>query len=92
MLDKLTAAQRHAALLALAGVLSWMLTNLDILGLPDGIKAIFGPAITMLIACLTVLTRQYGVGSGESSEVGGVDQTTAIDPDSTVGADVVEDH
>lgn len=89
MLDKLTAAQRHLALLALGGLLSFLATNLELLGLPDGVKAAAGPILAWLIALLTPLTRQYGAGS---TEAGTVDPVEDFDPASTDAPAVTEDH
>lgn len=61
MLDRLSPAQRHAALLAIAGVLGFIATNIDLFGLPDNIKAVVVPAVTFLVAYVTPLTNQYGV-------------------------------
>ena len=63
MLDNLSPAMRHLALLALAGVLSFLATNIDLLGLPGGVAGVVGPLLTAVLAALTPLTRQYGVGS-----------------------------
>ena len=42
MLDNLSPAMRHLALLALAGVLSFLATNIDLLGLPGGVAGVAG--------------------------------------------------
>ena len=89
MLDKLTAAQRHLALLALGGLLSFLATNLELLGLPDGVKAAAGPILAWLIALLTPFTRQYGAGSTVPGEV---DPVEDFDPASTDAGLVIEDH
>ena len=76
MLDRLTPAQRHGALLAIAGVLGFLLQHIDLLGLTDAQKAIAAPALTYAIAFVTTLTRQYGKG-----------KTTEIPDDPALGED-----
>ena len=67
MLDRLSPAVRHLALLALGALLSalaaWVQSDLSgVLG--DTVLAPFaGAIVTVLLAVLTPLTRQYGVGS-----------------------------
>jgi hypothetical protein len=64
MLDKLKPALRHLALLAIAAVLT-VVGNDVIPALKDqaGIASVVGALLTLLIAYVTPLTRQYGVGS-----------------------------
>lgn len=87
MLDNLSPAMRHLALLALAAVLSFLATNIDLLGMPGGVRAVAGPLLTAALAALTPLTRQYGVGSVIPGEV---DPVEGFDPNST--GMVIEDH
>lgn len=63
MLDKLPAWARHLALVVLAAVLTWAGTDLvpALQGQP-GLAGVAAVLITMLLAWLTPLTRQYGVG------------------------------
>ncbi len=64
MLDKFAPHVRHLLLLLLAGALTWAGTDLvPFLKEQEGIAQVAGVAVTMLIAWLTPLTRQYGVGS-----------------------------
>ena len=67
MLDTLPAWARHLALLALGALLSALVTwvQSDLSGvLGDTVLAPFaGAIVTVLLAVLTPLTRQYGVGS-----------------------------
>jgi hypothetical protein len=65
MLDRLTPAQRHGVLLAIAGALGFLMTNIDLFGLPDSVKAIVAPAVAFLLAFVTPLTKQYGAASNE---------------------------
>lgn len=60
MLDRFSPAQRHAALLAIAAVLGFVATNIDLFGLPDNVKAVLAPVVTFLLAYVTPLTNQYG--------------------------------
>jgi hypothetical protein len=65
MLDKLPAFARHFALLVLAAALT--VAGAEVVpALQDqgGVAAVVGALLTALIAYLTPLTRQYGVGSG----------------------------
>lgn len=74
MLDKLSSAQRHAALLLLAGILGTLSTNIDLFGLADGIKPIVVALITVALAWITPLVKAYGVGQEpvDTTEVGQV--------------------
>jgi hypothetical protein len=89
MLDKLSPATRHLALLALAAVLSFLATNINMLGLPEGVKAAAGPALAWLIAWVTPLTKQYGAGSVVPGEV---DPVEDFDPATTDPGMITEDH
>ncbi len=64
MLDRLPAWARHLALLLLGAVLTWAGTDLvpSLEGKP-GLAGIAAVVLTMLLAALTPLTRQYGIGS-----------------------------
>jgi len=66
-LDKLPPIVRHASLVFLAGALS-VVAGIPVDGLnvdlvKTAISAGIGAVVAMLLAILTPLTRQYGVGS-----------------------------
>lgn len=68
-LDRLPAPVRHAcfalgAILALAG-LDWVQANYTTWNLSAPLTGIIAAAIPMLIAYLTPVTQQYGVGSSD---------------------------
>ena len=64
MLDKLPAWARHLALLVFTAVLTWAGTDL-VPALEDqpGLAGVAAVVLTMALAWLTPLTRQYGTGS-----------------------------
>lgn len=67
MLDKLSPAARHLALLVISAVLGWAGTDLvpSLQGNNPIIATLVGALVTMLIAYVTPLTRQYGVGQDD---------------------------
>jgi hypothetical protein len=73
MLDKLPAAVRHALIALLATLLAWGADALPNLSLPPIATAVLTPLLAILIAWITPLTHQYGIGSGEVSTTGGED-------------------
>ena len=72
MLDKLTPALRHLALLLLAAALtaltSWVQSDLGGVLADTALAPFAGAVVTVLLAVLTPLTRQYGVGAPDSPE------------------------
>lgn len=64
MLDKIPPAVRHAAFALLAALLFWLQDALPTFTtLPDVVKAALATAVTLALAFITPLTRQYGVGA-----------------------------
>lgn len=68
MLDKLPPWARHLALLLLAAVFTWLGERVvPLLADLQGIGALVAPlvaaVVAVLLAAITPLTRQYGVGS-----------------------------
>lgn len=74
MIDRLTPARRHLALLALAAVLGVTAEHQALLELPTWATAPAGALLTAGIAWATTLTRQYGTGAP-------ADPAAAGDPD-----------
>jgi hypothetical protein len=62
VLDNLAPLFRHLALVALAAVLTVVSQNVDAFGLSDSVKPIVAALVTIGVAWVTPLTRQYGVG------------------------------
>jgi hypothetical protein len=62
MLDRLTAEQRHLALLLIGAALAWLSTELPGLDVDPLAASLIGALSTALLAYLTPLTKQYGVG------------------------------
>lgn len=64
VLDNLPPAVRHALFALLAALLFWLQDALpSIAGLPDVVKAVAATVVTLALAYITPLTRQYGVGA-----------------------------
>lgn len=64
MLDKLPPAVRHFSLMLIAALLAWGVDTLPRLNIDPILASLCGAVLTMVIAYVTPLTRQYGVGSG----------------------------
>ncbi|CAB4185963.1 hypothetical protein UFOVP1504_13 [uncultured Caudovirales phage] len=62
MLDRLTAEQRHLALLLIGAALAWLSTELPGLDVDPLSASLIGALATAALAYLTPLTKQYGVG------------------------------
>jgi hypothetical protein len=62
MLDKLSAEQRHLALLLIGAALAWLSTNIPNLDVDPLGASLIGALATAALAYVTPLTRQYGVG------------------------------
>ena len=62
MLDKLSAEQRHLALLLIAAALAWLSANIPNFDIDPLGASLIGALVTAAIAYVTPLTRQYGVG------------------------------
>jgi hypothetical protein len=62
MLDRLTAEQRHLALLLIGAALAWLSTELPGLDVDPLAASLIGALATAALAYLTPLTKQYGVG------------------------------
>jgi hypothetical protein len=69
MLDRLPALLRHAALVALAAVLGVAVEALPSLDLDPVLASIVGAVLTLLVAWVTPLTRQYGIGKPKPADV-----------------------
>lgn len=64
MIDQLPPAVRHALFALAAALLFWLQDALPSLtNLPDVVKALIGTLVTLALAYITPLTRQYGVGA-----------------------------
>lgn len=71
MLDTLPPVVRHLVLMLAAGLLSWASTDLvPLLQGQPGWGAVAGAVLTALIAYVTPLTRQYGIGSPDDTTGG----------------------
>lgn len=72
MLDKLSPFARHLALLVLAAVLtavaSWVQTDLTGVLAETALAPFAGVIVTVLLAVLTPLTRQYGAGRPDGGD------------------------
>lgn len=68
MLDKLPAPVRHAALVLLAALLTWLGESVPALDLPPVAATVLGSVVALALAWLTPLVRQYGVGSDDETE------------------------
>jgi uncharacterized BrkB/YihY/UPF0761 family membrane protein len=62
MLDKLSAEQRHLALLLIAAALAWLSSNIPNFDIDPLGASLIGALVTAALAYVTPLTRQYGVG------------------------------
>ena len=62
MLDKLSAEQRHLALLLIGAALAWLSTNIPNLDVDPLGASLIGALATAALAYVTPLTRQYGMG------------------------------
>ena len=69
MLDKLSPEARHLVLLLIGGLIAWASTELPtrLEPLP---ASLVGAFTTILLAWLTPLTRQYGVGAPDNNDNG----------------------
>ena len=69
MLDKLSPEARHLVLLLIGGLIAWASTELPtrLEPLP---ASLVGAFTTILLAWLTPLTRQYGVGAPDNDDNG----------------------
>ena len=74
MLDMLPPMIRHAifaaASILIAALLQWVQTDYLNWNLPAGIVALIGFALPMLVAYLTPITRQYGLGGSPVVNIG----------------------
>ena len=62
MLDRFPPAVRHLLLMLLAAVLTWL--SMDFVpNITGPLAAVGGAVVSILLAWVTPLTRQYGVGS-----------------------------
>lgn len=66
MLDRLSAEQRHLALLLIAAALAWLATNVPNLNVDPLGASLIGALATAALAYVTPLTRQYGIGKGDT--------------------------
>lgn len=62
MLDKLPAEVRHSLIALVAALVGWATSAIPALDLPEPLPALIGAGLTMAIAYLTPLTKQYGIG------------------------------
>jgi hypothetical protein len=62
LLDKIPPALRHLLFALVASALTWA-SNEYVPHLNGPVAAVAGAAVTILLAWVTPLTRQYGVGS-----------------------------
>ena len=67
MLDKLSPEARHLVLLLIGGLIAWASTELPtrLEPLP---ASLVGAFTTILLAWLTPLTRQYGIGAPDNDD------------------------
>lgn len=65
MLDKLPAPVRHSALVLIAALLAWFGESVPAFDLPPVAATVLASLVTVALAWVTPLTRQYGVGSGD---------------------------
>jgi len=77
MLDRLTAEQRHLALLLIGAALAWASTELPGLDIDPIAASLIGALATAALAYITPLTRQYGIG-----KTANIDKTDRMDIDS----------
>ena len=68
MLDRLTAEQRHFALLLIAAALAWLSTNVPNLDVDPLGASLIGALATAALAYITPLTRQYGIGKTDKMD------------------------
>lgn len=69
MLDSLPPLLRHLILVLIASLLTWAGADLvPYLRDMGGVAAIAGALLTTLVAILTPLTRQYGIGAGQDPD------------------------
>mgnify|MGYP000031032836 CR=1 FL=1 len=72
MLDKLSPFLRHLALLVIMAVLtavvSWIQTDLSGVLAETALAPVAGVIVTVLLAVLTPLVRQYGVGRPDAGD------------------------
>lgn len=68
MLDRLTAEQRHFALLLIAAALAWLSTNVPNLDVDPLGASLIGALATAALAYVTPLTRQYGIGKTDKMD------------------------
>ena len=66
MLDRLSAEQRHLALLLIAAALAWLATNIPNFDIDPLGASLIGALATAALAYVTPLTRQYGVGNKDT--------------------------
>ena len=63
MLDRIPPVARHLVLMVLAAALTWVAGDFVPDMHPGPLAAVAGAAATLLLAWVTPLTRQYGVGA-----------------------------
>jgi hypothetical protein len=68
MLDKLSAENRHLALILIVVALSWAAAAIPALNLDPLWAPLAGGVVTALLAYFTPLTKQYGVGSARPTK------------------------
>lgn len=70
MLDKLPAPVRHAALVLICALLTWLGESVPSLDLPAVVATVLAAAVTVGLTWLTPLVRQYGVGASDDESEG----------------------
>jgi len=68
MLDKLSAENRHLALILIVVALTWLAASIPALNLDPLWAPLAGGVVTALLAYFTPLTKQYGVGSARPTK------------------------
>ena len=63
MLDSLSPQLRHAVILFIGAVLTWLSSKLDVI--PVDVRPFASAVLAIVTLAWTPITRQYGVGSGE---------------------------
>ena len=71
MLDRLAPEWRHLILMLAAALLGWASDNVANLGLPPLVASLAGVLVVAVIAWLTPITRQYGIGKDPTHGPGG---------------------
>jgi hypothetical protein len=62
MLDKLPAEVRHFTLMLISALLAWGIDSVPSFDLNPAVAGFIGVILTQILAFVTPLTRQYGIG------------------------------